>query len=616
MQRAPAYDSVMKSFDGPSDPTLVQGAPHREPELSDTVAADGSETGSERGPSSFSGYKLGELLGRGGMGEVLLAADLRIGRDVAIKRMRRELPSEDAITRFLREAKIQARLDHPAIVPVHELGRDPAGLPYFTMKRLTGVTLQRVLERPEGLQKLLRAFVDVCLAIEFAHARGVIHRDLKPANIMLGDYGEVYVLDWGLARVLGDHESVAATAIESLDGDTQVGMVLGTPGYMSPEQAHGQPVEPAADIYALGAILFEILAGAPLHPRGEAALVTTIAGGPVSPARRCPERTIAPELDAVCVLALSDRAEDRPRARELADQVQRYLDGDRDVGQRRALAAGQLELARAAVASGEPARRGEAMAAAGRALALDPESSAAATLVTRLMLEPPRELPPSLARRLEDLDRGLVIHQGRVAAYSIAAYLTLIPLMMWIGVRDWSIFLAIFAVATLTALGAVAMAAGRVQGIAWAVFANAVVIFLLSRMFGSFVLVPGLASSAAISLIAFPTLISRPWLVIAPTVVAFLLPLVLEAVGIFQRTWQIIDGALVTRSPALALDGTPAALGLIAANTVMIVVAAMFVRSHATTQRRAQRQLEIQAWHLGQLLPVEPPRPDHGATSR
>src|SRR5262249_8384685 len=152
-----------------------------------------------------------------------------------------------AAVRFLREARIQARLDHPAIVPVYEHGHDGKGRPYFTMKPLAGVTLETVLSSGERtLQQLLRAFVDVCNAIEFAHARGVVHRDLKPANIMLGHFGEVHVIDWGVA--LADEDAPEPPEV-----------IVGTPGYMSPEQLHGELVTSAADVYALGAMLFEIL---------------------------------------------------------------------------------------------------------------------------------------------------------------------------------------------------------------------------------------------------------------------------------------------------------------------------------------------------------------------
>src|SRR5262245_40087134 len=208
---------------------------------------------------SLPNYSVGDVIGKGGMGEVLLARDPEIGRDVAIKRMV-DGASPALLARFMREAKIQARLEHPAIVPVHELGRDAEGRPYFTMKRLTGTTLHEVLQRPPRLPELLRTFVDVCLAIGFAHARGVVHRDLKPANIMVGDFGEVYVLDWGLARVTAEaDEPRSSDDLAAADGLTQAGAMLGTPGYMAPEQVRDAGlVGPAADVYALGCLLFEI----------------------------------------------------------------------------------------------------------------------------------------------------------------------------------------------------------------------------------------------------------------------------------------------------------------------------------------------------------------------
>src|SRR6476469_2007000 len=152
-------------------------------------------------------YRLARLIGKGGMGEVMAARDEQVGRDVAIKRMRAASPSERSIQRFLREASIQGRLEHPAIVPVHEIGRDSDGLPFFAMKKITGTTLSDLLVENElPLQKLLRGFANVCLAVEFAHVRGIVHRDLKADNIMMGDFGEVYVLDWGVAKVAGEED--------------------------------------------------------------------------------------------------------------------------------------------------------------------------------------------------------------------------------------------------------------------------------------------------------------------------------------------------------------------------------------------------------------------------
>jgi eukaryotic-like serine/threonine-protein kinase len=217
----------------------------------DTLQADTIPTisGETLGGSGTARYAFGDVIGRGGMGEVFRARDAPIGRTVAVKRLK--ATSAEAVARFMREAQVQGRLEHPAIVPVHELGEDERG-PFFVMKQLAGVTLELTLGE-KSRQQLLRAFVDVCLCIEFAHTRGVVHRDLKPANIVLGEFGEVYVLDWGIARVIGD----ADTWGEAISGsETQVGAIIGTPGYMSPEQCGGEQVDARADVYALGCILY------------------------------------------------------------------------------------------------------------------------------------------------------------------------------------------------------------------------------------------------------------------------------------------------------------------------------------------------------------------------
>src|SRR5260221_9713557 len=279
----------MKSSDPSDEPDTIDGAAKRAGEhVEDPTRA-------------LEGYAFGEVIGKGGLGEVVLAHDLRVGRDVAIKRLHATSPTADEVARFLREARIQARLDHPSVPPVHELGIDPQGRPYFTMKRLAGITLSEMLQQPApARQRLLRAFADVCLAIEFAHSRGVVHRDLKPSNVMLGDFGDVYVLDWGLSRVVG--EAVAEMISDDIDSlDLKGSELLGTPGYMSPEQlAKAAEAGRPADIYALGAILFEVLAGEPLHPRGPTALQSTVSGNAVtSPVKRRSDRSVPPELDAL-----------------------------------------------------------------------------------------------------------------------------------------------------------------------------------------------------------------------------------------------------------------------------------------------------------------------------
>ncbi|MGN6110070.1 MAG: serine/threonine-protein kinase, partial [Kofleriaceae bacterium] len=356
-------------------------------------------------------YRLARLMGRGGMGEVIAARDEQIDRDVAIKRMKAAKPSGRAIERFLREASIQGRLDHPAIVPVHEIGLDHDGLPFFAMKKLTGTTLAKLLgeDRARGpLQRdVLRAFADVCLAVEFAHVRGVIHRDLNPNNVMLGDFGEVYILDWGVAKVVGEDDGEFAD-VDSGSGEhaTAVGTAIGTPGYMAPEQVRGwTDIDGRVDIYTLGCLLFEILAGEPLHPRG-AGLRSALDGIDARPSARAPGRDIPPELDALCVQATAlDREQRVATARELGDRVHRFLDGDRDVALRRQLARGHLERATAAFAAGDTDElRREAMREAAAALALDPALGDAAALVGRLMLEPPRVTPREVEAAIAEDD--------------------------------------------------------------------------------------------------------------------------------------------------------------------------------------------------------------------
>ncbi len=551
------------------------------------------------------GYVMGEVIGRGGMGEVVTAHDRRIGRDVAIKRMRSAAPSEAAIARFLREARIQGRLDHPAIVPVHELALDTDGRPYFTMKRLAGVTLAQRLADRGGQKPLLRAFVDVCLAIEFAHAHGIVHRDLKPANIMLGDYGEVYVLDWGIARVLADHQAAAspADAIDTLDEGTQAGELLGTPGFMAPEQIRGEDVGPLVDVYALGAILFEILTGESLHPRGAAAIASTLGAAQQFPASRAVTNAIAPELDAACHDALADLAAARPTARELGVRIQRYLDGDRDVEQRRGLAAAQLELARAALGSGDPEARSTAMSCAGRALALDPGSAEAAGLVSSLIVEPPAVLPAELVAGLAEEDRRVGTNRLRVSVFALLAVLAsglLAPLM---DVRNWTTLGLTYA--TLLAVTFIVWRAyRRGRPNPWV---NLLVGFGLAvaftRVLGPFVLTPVVIAGSLLPMTANPWLSRRPFVVAAWLLAVIAIPQLLEWLGVFATTWSTVDAGVCAQSAILKGSGNADAFELMTANTVLLATVAAYLVRISRNATDASHRLHVQAWHLGQLLP-------------
>ncbi len=293
-------------------------------------------------------YTLLRLHARGGLGQVWLARDDALGRQVALKEMRPD-KAEDPATRarFLREARITGQLEHPGIIPVYELARQGNGRqPFYTMRFVKGRTLtaaarayhqKRQAGQADALEllALLNAFVTVCHTVAYAHARGVIHRDLKGDNVALGDFGEVVVLDWGLARVTGYPEpELAAEAVnpapeELLGTDLTVqGQALGTPAYMAPEQAAGRldQISPATDVYGLGAILYEILTGEPPFAGSDTheVLRRVREEEPVPPGRRCPD--VPPALEAVCLRALAKRPEDRfAGAGQLAQQVQHWL---------------------------------------------------------------------------------------------------------------------------------------------------------------------------------------------------------------------------------------------------------------------------------------------------
>lgn len=594
----------MPKRDDPTDPGLaVTEAPRS---VGDTMR-DSPAIGDDVLPSSsIPGYALGSPIGAGGMGEVIVALDHVIGREVALKRMHLAQASPQTEARFLREARIQARLEHPAIVPVHALGRDAHRQPYFTMKRVTGETLADRLASADPSKlphDLLRALVDVCQAIAFAHRRGVLHRDLKPTNIMLGEFGEVYVLDWGIARVLDEPDATrVARDLDTLDGLTRDGALIGTPGYMAPEQAEGAEVGRPADVYALGAILFEILTRDHLHPK-RGVLGSTLEGTNLSPAKRCPDRAIPPELDALCVSALALDPAARPTAGELAVALSNYLDGDRDTERRRALARDALASADRAIASGDPARRGDAIRAAGRALALDPESHDAAALITRLMLTPPQELPAELARELAASDAAVQQRQGRAATLTFVAIVGFL-LALATSVQDRAVFALIMA--STLALGCfVAFVARRpaTTRMMWAVaVGNATLAALSSRLYGPLLVTPVITCLMAVSLTSYPQLMRRTPVILAMLIVSWITPVVLERLGVLASTWRVVDGEVRASSAVITLDAASTAV-LIGANVLAIIVTGLFANALARSRHAAQRDVQVQAWQLRKLLP-------------
>ncbi len=220
-------------------------------------------------------YEIIDRLGQGGMGTVYRARDRELGREVALKVVRLPEGAPDIAARMMREARTLARLEHPGIVPVHDVGTLSDGRVFYAMKLVRGAPLDQM--PATALAERLRIVERVCEAVAFAHAHGVIHRDLKPQNVMVGPFGEVLVMDWGVAKLVGDAASSLGT--EPVTGgahhaspSTDHGVVLGTPGYMAPEQAAGDPslVDARADVYAIGAILRDLSGANPVPSRPDA----------------------------------------------------------------------------------------------------------------------------------------------------------------------------------------------------------------------------------------------------------------------------------------------------------------------------------------------------------
>jgi serine/threonine protein kinase len=269
-------------------------------------------------------YVLDREIGHGGMGRVFAGRDLRLGRTVAIKILR--APDPALATRFEREVKLAARLQHPGVVPVYDAGFWPSGEPFLVMKLVLGQSLARRIRDADTRADRLALLPEVIAAAEavaYAHDAGVVHRDLKPSNILVGAFGETVVVDWGLAKDLraGTPESgapapsppLARRAGESAADESPIGAVVGTPSYMSPEQAAGRPVDPRTDVYALGAILHYVLAGTVPQPGTSLAAL---------------EPHLPPDLLAIVNKALAPEAARRyPSAFELADDLKRFASG-------------------------------------------------------------------------------------------------------------------------------------------------------------------------------------------------------------------------------------------------------------------------------------------------
>ncbi len=605
-------------LDGASDPHRIEGA---DPDDGHAAAMFAQAGAADR-------YEPGVLLGLGGMGEVVARGDRATGRTIAVKRVRTELANPTLLRRFAREARIQAQLEHPSIVPVYDVGVDADGAQYFTMKRIRGHSLGQVIEQLRTgdaqatarytRRRLLTVLSTVALTVEYAHRRGVIHRDLKPGNVMLGDLGEVYVLDWGLADVLGADgtptvDLAAPTTVPDLARDlidspampeTGTGVMLGTPGYAAPEMIDRiGAVDPRADVYALGCMLYEVLTLERLHG-GQ--VLGQILGSALDldgahPARRVAD--IPPELDALCYQATRREPDARlGSAAALARAIDAYLDGDRDLVERRRLADVHADEAAAALARGGDSAA--ALRAVTTALGLDPTHPRARAMLVRVLTEPGPEAVAGAAAAQVRPAITAFRHTARGALLAIGTYLTYLPLILWMGVRSW------------WQLGMMVGTIGTIAGLTYYYYrhpraglrlpllhlaASTVAVASGVVVFGPLIVLPVVAIATGAGYIA--ALGKRVPLVIAAMLATLLVPLALELTGVIPRSIHFVDGALVLTPRMVAYPPTATLILLVVTHVVVMVAAMNFVWKIRRAAANAEQRLAIQAWQLGQLVP-------------
>jgi serine/threonine-protein kinase len=527
------------------------------------------------------------LLGKGGMGEVRLTRDRRIARFSAVKVLHKAVEKDKNYrARFLLEARIQGQLEHPSIVPVHDLGETADGELYFSMMTVRGVTLRQAMDSLKHAanplytrRRFLTAFATVCQAVDFAHSRGVVHRDLKPQNVMLGTHGEVYVLDWGIAKVMHKTDTPLSEIVEAPASNTRAGAVLGTPKYMAPERQRNV-ASPQTDVFALGMILGEIIEA---HT----------------------DQSVDPELRAIQQRAIAANPRERyPSARALHDDLEQYLDGRRDLEMRKKTADEHARRAAQMLEKHEPDARSLAGQEIGRALGLDPENRVALRTLMKMLTDVPAQLPPAAQVEMDKRWQERMTRTQRASTGSSLMLLLLVPMILAMGVRDWLLFGAFIAIV---------VAAGVVQyfgaNVRWT-FAAALTLLLaaisiLTRSLGLLGVVP---AAVAIVALAWRVTVEKTihgimiWLVAAVLLGA---PFVLAGLGVIESNLEFRDGAVVLVPMMHDFPPGPTLAALLIGTFGAIGVAVIYGRLYVKELQRAEHRVSFQAWQLQQLVPPE-----------
>ncbi len=464
------------------------------------------------------------------------------------------------------------------------------------------------------MRRLLTAFSGVCMTVHYAHSRGVVHRDLKPSNVMLGDFGEVYVLDWGIAYLRDDPDAGDVSAEPSTAQNR-----VGTFGYMAPEQARGNAVDARTDVYALGVMLFEILTFEHvLRGLSNAAAfeAVTATGIDARPSRTARGADLPPELEAICVRATQRAERDRfPSAQALSEAVEQFLDGDRDLERRKVLAAGYVAEANAAAARALDAKtpapaadaaREEALRSTMRALALTPDEPDAQRTLAKLLVEVPAEMPAAARADREEIVAAERVQGMRVATAAFLSYLVSIPFVLFAGVRSWAVFDLSAALCVVGAAVSAWLVRRRIvstRTFYLILLFSVGITFVQGSWLGPFVLLP----TSACLLVTVFTLYARreERLVVRLAGVAmFLVPFLADVVGLVPAGFSFEPGRVVLHERAIGLPPGPTIMALIYSSLTYILLPTLYLARVRDTMRTLEDRQFLQGWYMKRLFPA------------